>query len=404
MEASVNPHLQSTRRGFREPLLAFVTALIFISSCSLGFSQPTPAALIFISSCSLGFSQPTPAASPVANVRIGVLGLFHPRQLTVSATEGHALVVRAGDERIVLERSSGVHTATVRFSENEIILQSGTRPVRASVLMVAGRKNETSDFVLAVPGKIARHYRGTLEIRPSAGHLLAIITMNRETAVASIVAAESTAETPIEALKAQAVATRSYLAASRGRHRDFDFCDTTHCQFLREPPAPGTPVAQAVEATHDLVLAYESEPFAAMYTRSCAGRTRTPAELGLPAAAYPYYPVECKYCREHPVRWSSRISAEDAKELRSSNEPARLRAARHLGWNTIPSNDFTMKNQSGQILLEGTGQGHGIGLCQSGAKAMAVDGSDFRQILSHYYPNTDIVSIRTVAKGMLPLP
>ncbi|MGA7631870.1 MAG: SpoIID/LytB domain-containing protein [Terriglobales bacterium] len=182
-----------------------------------------------------------PPGSAVANVGIGVLGLFHPRQLTVSALQGRALVVRSGDERVVLEHSSGVHTASVRLSGSEIIVQLGTRTVRASGLTAAGRKDEPADFVLAVPGKIARHYRGTLEIRRSAGHLLAIVTMERETAVASIVAAESTTETPFEALKAQSVATRSYLVASRGRHRDFDFCDTTHCQFLREPPTPAQP-------------------------------------------------------------------------------------------------------------------------------------------------------------------
>src|ERR1039458_7897639 len=41
---------------------------------------------------------------------------------------------------------------------------------------------------------------------------------------------------PSEALKALAVAARSYFVAGKGRHRDFDFCDTTHCQFLREAP------------------------------------------------------------------------------------------------------------------------------------------------------------------------
>jgi stage II sporulation protein D len=357
-------------------------------------------ALISISSGALGFAQVPPPNSGGANVRIGVLGLFHPRQLTISPPQGHALVVRAGDERIVLEHTSGVHTASVLLNGSEIVLRSGTRTVRAQGLTIAGRKNEPVDFVLAVPGKIARLYSGTLEIRQSAGHLLAIVTMDREIAVASIVAAENTTESPFEALKAQAVATRSYLVASHGRHYDFDFCDTTHCQFLREPPAPGTAAARAVEATRDLVLAYESEPFAAMYTRSCPGRTHTPAELGLPEAAYPYYSVECKHCREHPVGWSSRISAEDAKALRSSNEPARLRTARRLGWNTIPSNDFIVKKENGQILVEGIGQGHGIGLCQSGAKAMAADGADFRQILSHYYPNSTIVSIWATANSL----
>jgi stage II sporulation protein D len=379
MKAAVDFACKSAPRGFCDTLFALAAALVFISSCSPGFTQTAP------------------PDSPDANVSIGVLGLFHSRQLTISVTQGHALVVRAGDERIMLERSSGVHTASVELSAGEIILQSGTRTVHASALTVAGRNNETVDFILAVPGKIARHYRGTLEIHGSARQLLAVVTMDRETAVASIVAAESTNETPFEALEAQAIATRSYLAAGRGRHREFDFCDTTHCQFLREPPAPGTPVAQAVEATRDMVLAYESEPFAAMYTRSCSGRTHTPTELGLPGAAYPYYSVECKYCRAHPVRWSSRISAEDAATLGRSNELARLRAARHLGWDTIPSNDFTMKKENGQILVEGAGQGHGIGLCQLGAKAMAADGADFRQILSHYYPNTTIVRIHTLA-------
>ena len=201
--------------------------------------------------------------------------------------------------------------------------------------------------------------------------------MDRETAVASVVAAESTADTPFEALKAQAVATRSYLVASRGRHRDFDFCDTTHCQFLREPPVRGTAFARAVEATQRPGSRLRIRTVRRDVYRSCAGRTQTPAELGLPTSTYPYYPVECAYCRTHPVRWSSRIPTEDAVTLRSSNEPARLRAARELGWNTIPSNDFVVKKEKGQILLEGTGQGHGIGLCQSGAKAMANDGADF---------------------------
>jgi Sporulation protein and related proteins len=219
MRTAVHFVRRSVLRAFLKPILAFVTALF-----------------VFISLCSPTLEQTVPARSVSADVRIGVLGLFHPRQLTVTAPPGHALVVGAGDERIVLENSSGVHSASAQLSGNEIILQTKTRTVRASVLTVAGRQDEPVDFILDVPGKIARRYRGALEIRLSAEHLLAIVTMDRETAVASIVASENTVDTPFEALKAQAVATRSYLTAGRGRHLDFDFCDTTHCQVLREPP------------------------------------------------------------------------------------------------------------------------------------------------------------------------
>jgi len=348
--------------------------------------------LVFIPLCSLVLAQGTSVShSSDADVRIGVLGLFHPRQLTVSASASSALVVRAGEEHFVLEKSSGVDSVAVRISDRQVVVTSGSRVVRATEVTVTGRKGEPVDLVLAVPDKITRHYRGTLKIKPSAGSLIAIVDMDRETAVASVVAAESTPDTPLEALKAQAVAARSYLVAGRGRHREFEFCDTTHCQFLREPPAPATPAAQAVAATRGLVLAYDSHPIAAMYTRSCSGHTRTPAELGLAPAAYPYYSVECKYCLAHPARWSSRISVQDAASLHSSDESARLNIDRRLGWSAVPSNDFVMKTERGQTVVDGTGQGHGIGLCQSGAKAMAEEGADFRQILSHYYPNTTLV-------------
>jgi len=326
------------------------------------------------------------------DVRIGVLGLFHPRQLKVSAPEGSALILHIGEDRIVLEKSSGVDSAIVRISGAELVVSAGMHIAKASKLTAMGRNREPVNFVLAVPEKITRRYRGTLEIRPIAGTLAAIVAMDRETATASVVASENTPDTPLEALKAQAVAARSYFVAGRGRHADVDFCDTTHCQFLREPPSPGSAAARAVADTRDLVLAYDSRPIAAMYTRSCSGHTRTPAELGLSPATYPYYSVECKYCRAHPSQWSRRIAAQDAAPLQSSNESARLNIDRRLGWSTVPSNEFVTRIDKDQIVLDGTGEGHGIGLCQSGAKAMAEEGADFRQILGHYYPNTTVVS------------
>ena len=338
-------------------------------------------------------------------VGVGVLGLFRPRQLALSPVAGSALVVhvgaRAGAESIVLEASSGVNIAHIYVRGDQIVLAVGTRVLRASAVTVTSRENGPVDFNLAVPGKITRHYRGALELKPAPRVLTAVVTMDMETAVASVVAAEDTVGAPSEALKALAIAARSYFAAGKGRHHDFDFCDTTHCQFLREPPASTSAAAQAASVTRGLVIAYQSayqaQPIAAMYTRSCSGRTRTPSELGLAPAAYPYYSVECNYCRQHPSRWESRLSAEDAATLRSSNESSRLRLDRRLGWSAVPSNDFVMRKGGGQTVLRGVGHGHGIGLCQAGARAMAESGADFREILAHYYPNTVIITLGHVA-------
>ena len=85
----------------------------------------------------------TPLADPYSDTRpdvhIGVLGLFRPRQLTVSAASGSALVLYAGDESITLEKSSGIDSATVRISGNHVAISAGERAMRASSITVPSR-------------------------------------------------------------------------------------------------------------------------------------------------------------------------------------------------------------------------------------------------------------------------
>jgi len=328
-------------------------------------------------------------------VQVAVLGLFHPAQLSVSAGPGTALVVDAGDQSWIVADSSSCRVANLKSQGDRLDLYCGQRWAHAVEIRFRSREGTPAEFCLRVPGKISRRYQGRLEVIAHAGTVIPIVQMEVETAVASVVAAETLPDTPLEALKAQAIAARSYLLAGKGRHRGFDFCDTTHCQFLREPPPPGSSAAIATRATRGLVLAYEHRVFAAMYTRSCSGRTRTPSELGMPVSAYPYFSVPCKYCREHPAHWQTRISVRDSINLRSLDEKARIETVRRLGWDTIPGDDFTTHHQGGAIVVEGVGQGHGIGLCQAGARAMAAAGTDFRGILAYYYPNTTVVSAST---------
>jgi stage II sporulation protein D len=235
-------------------------------------------------------------------------------------------------------------------------------------------------------------------VKTENGEVDPVVSMELETAVGSVVQAETAPDAPLEALKAQAVVTRSYLVEGRGRHHNFDFCDLTHCQVLREPPYADSPVAQAVRATQGLVIAYEDRPVAAMFTRSCGGRTHTPAELGIPVNGYPYFGVVCDYCYKNPPRWTRRISSEDAELLSSKSEAGRLAIDRRLGWNAVPGNTYTMQRVNGEVVLEGAGQGHGIGLCQRGAKAMAEDGADYREILAHYFPNTLLQDVSKSAR------
>lgn len=330
-------------------------------------------------------------------VRIGVLGLFHPRELKLQASSKEAVILQAAGQTFVLEPGSRI-SLSLPASKDAPLLDFEGHVLRATEIHAAARNGGAVTMLLTVPGKITRAYRGTLVVRVLRGEIAPIVAMDLEAAVASAVEAESGPDAPIEALKAQAVVARSYFLAGSGRHRDFDFCDLTHCQFLREPPAQDSPASIATGETRGLELTFEEKPFAAMFSRSCGGHTRTPAEVGLPGNSYPYFSVLCEFCYQNPYRWTRRLTSRDAALL-AKGERGRLAVDRRLGWNAVPSNNFTSREEDGQVILEGVGQGHGIGLCQRGARAMAEEGASFRQILSHYFPNATLTLVGEQVAG-----
>ena len=262
-------------------------------------------------------------------LQIGVFSLFRPVELRVSPVSG-ALLVTTGDSRIILEGRQAFTT---------------TAPVRVSAL-----DGSDADFRLSIPGKIERRFHGILTVQAGDHKLIAVVAMDREVAVASVVAAEMPPATPMETLKAQAIVARAYFAASGPRHDAFDFCDSTHCQFLREWPQPSNDAFQATRETRGLVLAYLGKPFAALYSASCGGQTRS---LDGDGAGYPYYSVSCDFCRRHSP---------------------------------------------------GLVEGHQLGLCQRGAAGMARLGAGYREILDHYYPGTSVMQSEANAFFLLPRP
>jgi stage II sporulation protein D len=297
------------------------------------------------------------------------------------------MILRGDRETCVLR---GREVANVRLANRLVHATCDGRELSASVLRLTSRIGGVADIELTIPDRIARRFRGTMEVTAAGDELVPVVSMNLETAVASVVAAEQLPTTPMEALKAQAVAARSYFAAAAGRHRGFDFCDTTHCQFLREPPARDHPAERAARETAGLMLTFRGTPIAALYSASCGGRTRSLAEAGFPASdGYPYFSVECSYCARYGKEWESRLTDHaDAKRLAAErSEGARLAVGRKNGWSVVPSNNFEVSREHDELVVHGRGLGHGVGLCQLGAASMAKERhATFSEILSQYYP------------------
>ncbi len=255
-----------------------------------------------------------------------------------------------------------------------------------------------------------------------------------------VLAAESGVENEIEALKAQAVASRSFALKNPGRHRreGYDFCSTTHCQrftFLQTKSAFNRAALRAVQDTTGVVLidisSGSTQIVDAYFHAACGGMTANIRTLwGPPAPSY-LRGVRDDFCATMPHRrWAQKIPADQlAKALQSderTNAGARLDSiivdrrdatgraesltiegarrrvvrgwdfkiivGRSLGWQMIKSSRFEVSRAGNDFVFRGGGFGHGLGLCQEGAHVAARRGMNYRQILSHYFPGTKLMN------------
>jgi stage II sporulation protein D len=296
---------------------------------------------------------------------------------------------------------------------------------------------------LSVPGRIRRGVRGSLSVsaveRGESGPLRIVLATERESAVASIVAAEMAGELETEAIKALAIVVRTFVLSHQGRHRtqSFDFCDTTHCQLYRgeadlsvEGHSPL--IASAVAATEGNFLAFGDLPVEGHYTAACGGLSVSPETVwgGKVASGYPYRRISCEWCQASRYsRWERTANAEaifgalasgpagprisQAAEIavhlvkpgdvvRSivirdrgrtfefGADDFRRRIGRQLGWNTVLSPTFQVQRRGRVLIFRGRGFGSQAGLCVAGAFAQAAAGRRWREILNFYYPGTEI--------------
>ncbi len=273
--------------------------------------------------------------------------------------------------------------------------------------------------------------------------------LDLEEYLVGVVAAEMPAEFPQEALKAQAVAARTYIVkrlaaggVANPAHPGADICDDPrHGQawLSREELKKrwGTvkyynyyyKVKEAVDATRGEVLVYNGQLIDPVYCASCGGRTENSEDVWKAAAPY-LRSVPCPYDADPtPVQVAS-FSLEEVDRALGTNlaavpasggsgaggefeRPAvkvlertatgrpkmveiggrRLAAVAVRDLLGLRSTNFTWRIEGDAITFTTTGHGHGVGLCQYGAKGMAERGYGYRTILGHYYSGVEIIKI-----------
>jgi stage II sporulation protein D len=261
------------------------------------------------------------------------------------------------------------------------------------------------------------YYRGALRLTASGNNFRIINVVDLESYLRGVVAAEMPGSWSLEALKAQAVAARTYVLYSMQPTEDYDICATIDCQKYSGTAKEHPSSDQAVYATAGQVLTYGGA-FAKTYFHSDSGGVlASPKEVWGGTADYLVAHNDVDYDTPHR-NWEKTLDPSAVANVLAAygkdvGTPSAMRIISYtasgrvwelevtgLGGSVSLSGtsltkmlrDMSLKStrfsMTGSLSVRGSGFGHGVGMSQYGAKHLAGQGYAYSQILGFYYPGT----------------
>lgn len=291
-------------------------------------------------------------------------------------------------------------------------------------------------------------YAGGLKFIVEGDRITAVNCIGMEDYLMSVISSEMKSSASIELLKAHAVISRSWLKARlkdhKAGHEHFDVCADDHCQrYQGLTMAVGDDVCRAIDRTWGQVLEYGGDICDTRYSKCCGGRTELFSTCWEDVDLPYLQSVEDPFCdcenssilsqvlNDYDLHtadfhdWTVQYTTDELSELvrtrtgidfgtivaleavergpsgrikylritgtlREEVIGKELAIRKALSSSHLKSSAFEIEKSPGGFVLKGRGWGHGVGLCQIGAAAMAAQGYDYRQILSHYYVGAEI--------------
>jgi stage II sporulation protein D len=382
-------------------------------------------------------------------VRVGLV--VDTAQVELGATTSFEITDPASGR--TLHRGPASEPATILAdSRGQLVVRVGQREIPSGGTTLTARADVGGLMLIG-----ERQYRGTALLRATGpGRVTAINQVDMENYLLGVVPYEIGRVGPelLEASKAQAVAARTYAFRYMGRREalGFDVFATVQDQVYGGAAGEHEPVSVAVRETAGEILTYAGEPVEAFYHSTCAGQTAAIEEVWFGERPRPYLVsvVDVNPATGEPFditsnrfRWTERWTHEQLREIfnrtLADSLPAGVRdvgeirnfevlrrtPSGRIGMMRITTSNATFdvggdrirwiflrpegpilnsskfdvrierdaQGRPTEIVAEGGGWGHGIGMCQVGAMGRARAGQDYRTILRTYYPGTEIVRL-----------
>lgn len=369
-------------------------------------------------------------------IKIGLTRLKEGNNFILQSPDGGCIYL---DNKIILNSKSEIKlTIKTVFDDLSIVIKE-----RDKTNSYKGKEVRIIPSVFVsienLEKNVKKYYEGEIVICNKNGILFAINQIEFDKYLSAVVSKEIGIESSIEALKAQAVASRSFAIFNFLKHKKdgFNVCDSRFacCQVYDGTyKAFNQKVYDAVSQTYGEILTYRRRCIDAVFHSCCGGRTCSSVDAW-PNTDKKKWLVGIDdidnsgkaYCKNSPrFKWRNKIPKKVIArcfdlhrhtdklllQKNSSNdiiyicmEDKKLtiidfrRKLARLGYKGVDSNFFKIEEKNNSYIFSGFGFGHRVGMCQNGAKEMARRGFNYCNILKHYYPNVDISNWRTYEKG-----
>ena len=282
-------------------------------------------------------------------------------------------------------------------------------------------KNEKIERLGSMQGELlvmGSRYAGNIDVWKGENGLYVINELPLEEYIRDVVAAEVSAEWDMEALKAQAVISRTYALYQKMMNGNslYHLASSVLHQVYKGKNSDMR-IAYAVSATNGEILTFDGKVIEAFYHSTCGGKTENPEEVF--GRSYPFLKSVASACELSPYSaWERNIRLDEIAKavaipdiqgisikshtatnrvkqlnIKSSSGMTTMNATdfrKALGWSRLPSTNFTFTSTDSEVLFQGNGYGHGVGLCQWCMLRMAREGKNYAEILSFFYPGTTI--------------
>lgn len=297
----------------------------------------------------------------------------------------------------------------VVFRNENARVQIGNSSVRVVRLSSSG--------VVRVNGK---SYRGVVELTAQSGRILVVNELPLEQYLVGVINSEISSTWPMESIKTQAVIARTFAVAKKKERLKayYHLESTVMDQAYDGSDQEDSRASRGVLETEGEVLTYNGSVIQAFYHANSGGRTE--ASQNVWGLSLPYLQgVECQYGltsttssweQSLPLsRIESVLKVKDITDIKAGprNTRGRVKTVQlvtergivtmpatkfrmSVGSTVIKSTNFSVRVEGGTAFFNGSGYGHGVGLCQYGAKQRALDGFSYAEILAYYYPGTKL--------------